>query len=520
MKRQWIWIPCLCTALGLQAQSHYDANRLMQQDLNGTARFVGMGGAMSALGGDVSTMGVNPAGTGIYRSSDAMISFGFNRSNSESAFSGMRMKDGATQASFDNAGFVYALKYGEKTTLRYVNFGFNYHKARSFNKQMAMGGEYVSNVSQTDQMAAQADGLPSSEFARTDVWDVNGIGWLSILGWDGMLIFDAEDDNKAYSGFPSLTKPYGDYRSKEEGALHSYDLNVSFNLKDRVYLGFTLGLYDVDYSRQTWYREGFDYLESTGDRSYYTLRNSFSTAGNGVDFKVGLIARPFEELPLRIGAAIHTPTLFNLKDYAEASLQSCVDIQLDGHPKNYMSSTPSGVVLTEYKIVTPWKYNVSLGYTIGRQVAIGAEYEFVDYATAKVKDFDGYALGVADGVDVKSSLKGVHAVRVGLEYKPISALALRAGYNHSTASVRDGSYKVLPYEGPNSVRTDTEYANTKATNLYTAGIGYRGRMFYADLAYQYKAYEEDFYPFDHVDLEAAKVKNIRHQALLTLGVRF
>ena len=30
----------------------YDANRWMGSDLNGTARFVGMGGAMGALGGD------------------------------------------------------------------------------------------------------------------------------------------------------------------------------------------------------------------------------------------------------------------------------------------------------------------------------------------------------------------------------------------------------------------------------------------------------------------------------------
>lgn len=52
----------------------YDANRWMGSDLNGTARFVGMGGAMGALGGDITTMGTNPAGIGIYRSNDFMVS--------------------------------------------------------------------------------------------------------------------------------------------------------------------------------------------------------------------------------------------------------------------------------------------------------------------------------------------------------------------------------------------------------------------------------------------------------------
>ena len=61
---------------GIQAQTLYDASRLLDNDLNGTARFVGMGGAMGALGGDISTMGTNPAVIGIYRRNEAIITFG------------------------------------------------------------------------------------------------------------------------------------------------------------------------------------------------------------------------------------------------------------------------------------------------------------------------------------------------------------------------------------------------------------------------------------------------------------
>lgn len=60
------------------AQTIYDGAKLTGKDLNGTARFVGMGGAMGALGGDISTMGTNPSGIGLYRSSDVMTSFGFS----------------------------------------------------------------------------------------------------------------------------------------------------------------------------------------------------------------------------------------------------------------------------------------------------------------------------------------------------------------------------------------------------------------------------------------------------------
>lgn len=511
---------CICAALGLQAQNHYDANRLMQTDLNGTARFVGMGGAMSALGGDISTIGTNPAGIGIYRSNDAVISFGFNRSNSESMFSGKQMNDGRTLGSFDNAGVIYSMKIGNKTDLRYVNFGFNYHKVKGFNKRMVMGGEYLTGVSQTDQMANQANGLPSSDFGRDNVWGINGIGWLSILGWESYLIYEDEgaDKKNTYVGFPSTSLPYGDFRSRESGGINSYDINLSLNIKDRVYLGFTLGVYDVDYVRRTWYREGFDYTEATGDRSFYTLNNYFQTTGAGIDFKMGLIVRPFEDSPLRIGAAVHTPTIFHLKDLSEATLLSDVD-DLNGTVKQYDVYTPDGGALTEYDIVTPWKYNLSLGYTVGRKWALGAEYEFCNYGKAKIRDYDGNEMGKGDGVFM-NQLNKIHTLRVGAEFKPLPQLALRVGYNHSNASLRRGAFKVLPYEGPNSVRTDTEFANTRAVNNYTAGIGYRWQAFYVDFAYQCKMYHEDFYPFDNVDLPATDVKNVRHQGLFTLGVRF
>ena len=55
----------LGTTLAL-AQSQADAYRLSQTELTGTARFVSMGGAFGALGGDISVMSYNPAGLAIY----------------------------------------------------------------------------------------------------------------------------------------------------------------------------------------------------------------------------------------------------------------------------------------------------------------------------------------------------------------------------------------------------------------------------------------------------------------------
>lgn len=134
------------------AQTIYDAAKFSGSDLNGTARFVGMGGAMGALGGDISTMGSNPAGIGIYRSNDLMTSFGFNYTSSKSNFNGSIMNSDKYRGSFDNIGFVYSSKVGNQTALKYVNFGFNYHKAASFDRDFSMGGN-LNGFSQTDEMS-------------------------------------------------------------------------------------------------------------------------------------------------------------------------------------------------------------------------------------------------------------------------------------------------------------------------------------------------------------------------------
>ena len=129
-KKSTIIALAVLVATSVSAQTVYDAANIISKDLNGTARFVGMGGAMGALGGDISTIGTNPAGIGIYRSNDAMVSFGFSSMGVESKLGSNTFNSDKNRWNFDNAGFVFSTKLGNVTTLRYVNFGFNYHKAK------------------------------------------------------------------------------------------------------------------------------------------------------------------------------------------------------------------------------------------------------------------------------------------------------------------------------------------------------------------------------------------------------
>lgn len=520
----------LAFALGANAQTQYDAARLTGSELNGTARFVGMGGAMGALGGDISVIGTNPAGIGIFRSNDFSVSFGFNDTSAESNFNGSSMKDNRTRASFDQVGFVYSMKVGNNTSLRFVNFGFNYHKSKNFNRLFASGGNLSGGASQTWQMATMLGGymdemgIPIANTGKEldDIYNANNpydvnrydTPYLGVMGVRTNLL-GVDADNKLIGWNGSQNK----YTSREEGGIHQYDFSMAFNLEDRFYLGLALGAYDVNYKRSSYYTEDIDFYN---DRGFYELNNWFETKGSGIDLKLGAIVRPFEDSPFRIGFAVHTPTWYNLTDYHSADLYSEVTFNdEDGtseslESEEFIPDYVKGDSQRDYELTTPWKFNVSMGTTLGGLVALGAEYEYADYSSAKLAYSDGMKMDYQNSI-VSEDLKGVHTLRLGMEARVAPSFSVRAGYNYSTAAFADNAYKSLNW---NDTRTDTEYENAKARNTVTFGLGYRGSVVYADLAYKYDMYKSKFYAFDDMDLSAAKVDNERHQLLLTVGVRF
>ncbi len=539
-------------------QTIYEAAGIVNKDLNGTARFVGMGGAMGALGGDISTISTNPAGIGIYRSNDAMLSFGFSAYGTESNYLGNKSSSDNTRGSFDNIGFVLATKIGNATPLRYVNVGFNYRKAKSFYRNTRMGGD-LGGFSQTQQMAGQAAGLTNW---GSSPFEDSGIGWLSALGYEGYLITDlmsqSELDgilqsNPDYDNYEPYTvngrqvtnlqgelmyrtpgeyigmysDGMADFRSEERGGIDEYDLNISFNINDRVYLGLTAGIYSVDYAKNTQYSEDY------GNQEGYTLNSYSRIDGTGFDIKMGAIIRPFEYSPLRIGLAVHTPTFYKLDYTTGAYLQSDVLNYLDVENEVGIPSGNIGLydidtydilgqdMVRSFQLRTPWLYNVSLGYTVGSSLALGAEYEYQDYSSIEFKDYYGYTDSFQPENESTSWLKGVHTVRVGAEYKVVPQFAFRVGYNYSSGIFENYSYKSLPI---NSIQTDTDFANSESKNDFTVGIGYRGALVYADLTYKYTSCKADFYPFDMYDgqqlVQATRLSNTRSQVLFTLGCRF
>ena len=105
MKKIFVFAALAVAVMQISAQSAvnldtYIGAQLATEDLNGTARYVGMGGAMEALGADISTIGTNPAGIGLFRHSQVSGSFGLVSQSDGKSFA-----DGSkTNASFDQMG--------------------------------------------------------------------------------------------------------------------------------------------------------------------------------------------------------------------------------------------------------------------------------------------------------------------------------------------------------------------------------------------------------------------------------
>lgn len=528
------------------AQSQYDVIRFMDNELNGTARFVGMGGAMGALGADLSTMSTNPAGIGMYRSNDVALTFGFNANHSNADLGGIVSKEKRTKASFDQIGFVWSNKIGNKTNLRYVNFGFNYRKRANFNRQFSSAGGFSDGASLSWQMADMlwqaGDGVGHYYNTLGDFKDLlyagfkgsklgdpytdsyfYGTPYLSSMGArtglldpllaEGSLLDDPE---AKLIGFLPWNSDGHQYYSREEGGVEEYDFNLSFNVQDRYYFGVTVGAYSLNYNRYSSYGENIVDGEAKGN---FTLNNWYKQEGTGFDVKLGAIIRPFEYSPFRIGFSIHTPIWYSVTEYHTATLTAGATSFPEGAQNTEnLSDYLNPEYVWDYRLTTPWRFGVSMGTIVSGMMALDAEYEYAKYSSAHLEDVDGYELNGTTAVN--ESLKGVHTFRVGMETKLTSAFSMRAGYNFQSSPIHEDSFKNIPFT--DETRTDAEYLNLKSRQAVTFGMGYRGRLFYADVAYKYDFYKANFYAFGSSDIElpATKVNNERHQVLFTLGVHF
>ena len=97
--------------------------------------------------------------------------------------------------------------------------------------------------------------------------------------------------------------------------------------------------------------------------------------------------------------------------------------------------------------------------------------------------------------------------------------SMRCGYNYISSAFENDAWK---YISPASTSTSTEYMNITGTNIVSLGLGYRGKSFYFDAAYQCTMQDAEFFPYvdPEVNVPATDVSFLRNKFVFTAGVRF
>ena len=521
--------------IGMQAQETYEAAELATEDLNGTARYVGMGGAMEALGADISTMGTNPAGIGLFRRSWIGISAGATIQKGDSYSNSVYSDNGKTNADLNQAGVVFSMQTGQNS---FLNFGFNFQKSRNFNQILnAMGELTNSSVSEKAVLAM-----------RSNTWQCNNMDYL---------VYDNYNEQKV-KHMPYGTQYFG--MNDNEGYIGEYDFNISGNINNRWFLGLTIGAKSVNFSSLANYYEfvsynlgrGLDFGETSDASGNYNsitagypyaleTVNERKITGSGVGLKFGAIWRPLETSPFRVGLYIHTPTWYRLTQ------DIWQDTYTDSNPNATKTYTVKESAYGEYRFSTPWKFGVSFGHTVGNIVALGLTYDYAKYSAINTK-YDSWNDDYIVNENTKASLKGVHTLKFGAEIKPVPEVAIRVGYNY-VSPMYDKTEGYKNYEehthgtydcGANF--TSNDYTNWGGTNRVTFGLGYTiAKHFNIDLAYQYIGQKGEYHPFATTSGQMYKagdkdgsptgevmengtvmstVKNNRHQINCTLSYKF
>lgn len=292
----------------------------------------------------------------------------------------------------------------------------------------------------------------------------------------------------------------------------------------------------MHYNGTTFYDENL--VDANGNYGgEYNFADYREITGTGLNIKFGIIFRPVEESPFRIGAYIHTPTWYDLDCYMGMDARATFSYQNNDYDNSANTSWSY-----KYKMTTPWKFGLSLGHTINNMVALGATYEYADYSSTRNKivfdqDHTIYDRDYDMDQNTKDCLRGVSTVKLGVEVKPVPEVALRMGYNYvspmyKTDGSKDINISTDEEYGSNGAYASTyDYTNWKATHRVTFGIGFAlTKNVNLDMSYQYSTQKGDYHPFqnlyDSYSGEAlnigtpTRIKNDRHQINATIGYRF
>lgn len=568
-------------AVSVGAQTFTEAITFSENNYYGTARSIALGNAMTALGGDLGSIGINPAGSAVAPYSQFTISPGLVLMGTKAGYSiGTNVPDAdysnwnatdRTKMVLPNVAISMVFDTYNTTGLKSFTFSWLSSTTNQYLNDFSSGG--VNSVSSLlGSFAAGASPYHPEDLISRDMYfsaDRNGqyIPWNYIMAYRSGMISELYDqdgnpivDNLGNHSYTGVTENLydtadGGQEIKTMGDLDQYSrvqtfgsksdiiMNMGMNFSDKFFLGFNLGLPVSTYHYSEYFREAavdpddfaVEYVDGEKTNfSHATYNYSQTTDISGVYGKVGFIWLPVEGL--RLGAAVQTPTLYNIVDnwYVDGAT-SFTDYV-------YATSESSPLNETSYNLKTPWRFNVGAAYTFAGRGLVSADLDMVDYKSMRFSspDYSGYSYSVDNDVNRYFGALQLYG-RFGAEFKPIPEISIRAGYTFKTSGEcyhfdkygdkytrADFLYYYDEFNSGRNSFTGSREAFPDIVSTYSLGFGYSSEgSFFADVAFRLTKYPAEYYnPYsdyftggtDYLP-EVASTRNLTDM-VLTLGWRF
>jgi hypothetical protein len=484
------------------AQYANDALRFSQTQYGSTARFTGLGNAGTAVGGDLSSIGTNPAGLGLFSKSEFSFTPEFSGYSAKSSYLGLSTNAEKDKLNISNASLAWVMRTHKaqgsdlSKGLLSLNFGIGYNKTNDFANQIIYSGTNPTN---------------SIADFYADLTNNGGYGApTSSNPPDGSL------ERGAYEGY--LTDYFGgkyvpdtDVKNKQtksedrNGSQSEFNISAGANISNKLFLGASVGILSLNYSSSSTFNEkGYSFgYQSNYDTNY--LQN-YNTNGSGINAKLGIIYKPVPFL--RLGASAQTPSWYSINDsYSEmistslsaSSSKSALNVDNDRQYYNF-----------SYKLKTPARYNVGAALFNNSIGFISGEVEFVDYNSILLSSSNSSDEDVIldNNQQIASNFSKTMNYKIGGELKASSNVMLRAGYNLLGSA------------------SDQQTNNRFKTSIYSGGAGYRFSNCYLDFTVQHVSYDTEFQPYVLNTANAsgpaptAAVANARNNVFMTFGMRF
>lgn len=506
------WLLIISTTLYFTSfsQNDLDALRYSRTGIGGSPRFIAMGGAMGALGGDVSCATTNPAGLAIFRKGEIIYSGGLRITRNTTETNGISNKLNDANFVFSNFGLAFAW-HAEKDPTRRNVFCFSNTQLQNFSNQIQFVNPSTRNTMASDMLnIANSNNNTLSNLNQA----YEGLGYNAYL-------LDYDSTSGKFFSFVDINRNLAQNRSITTSG-RANEINISFaqSIDDNFYIGGSVGIPRIKFESTTKHTEAdandsmrvgmtsassftstyntylpFVYNQFLGFNSF-SYTEFFRTEGYGVNIKLGINARVNQNI--RLGAYFHSPTILNLTDTYKYEIASSFDgNKLLESVYGYPTENDG---MFKYKITTPLRFGFNSGFIIGKIVSIGVEYEGLKYQEAKLNADDPTVFKVVNDA-IKTKYKYASNIRVGgeLNVKPV---IVRAGYTIN------GS----PFGGLYSGKFDRQ--------TVSFGISYRTKNnYFYDLTWTRTSSKETYYMFSTLPVKS-NINYIASSLILAIGLKF